>query len=69
VRLNSPPTCQLRQGGTNDAVNQQIKELNMKKLKLLVFKPNDNRKTIYKNLIKYLEQQGIRIVKGGINEK
>ena len=41
----------------------------MKKLKLLVVKPNDNRKTIYKNLIKYLEQQGIRVVKGGKNEK
>ena len=41
----------------------------MKKLKLLVFRPNDDRKTIYKNLIKYLEQQGIRIVKGGKNKK
>ena len=40
----------------------------MKKLKLLVVRPNDDRKTIYKNLIKYLEQQGIR-VKGGKNEK
>ena len=69
MRLNSPPTCQLRQGGTNDVVNQQLKELNMKKLKLLVVKPNDNRKTIYKNLIKYLEQQGIRVTKGGKNEK
>ena len=69
MRLSSPPTCQLRQGGTNDEVNQQLKELNMKKLKLLVVKPNDNRKTIYKNLIKYLEQQGIRILKGGENEK
>ena len=67
--LNSPPTCQLRQGGTNDVVNQQLKELNMKKLKLLVVRPSDDRKTIYKNLIKYLEQQGIRIVKGGKNEK
>ena len=67
--LNSPPTCQLRQGGTNDAVNQQLKELNMKKLKLLVVRPNDDKKTIYKNLIKYLEHQGIRIVKGGKNEK
>ena len=67
--LNSPPTCQLRQGGTNDAVNQQLKEINMKKLKLLVVKPNDDRKTIYKNLIKYLEHRGIRIVRGGKNEK
>ena len=53
----------------NDEVNQQLKELNMKKLKLLVVRPSDDKKTIYKNLIKYLEQQGIRIVKGGKNEK
>jgi LPS O-antigen subunit length determinant protein (WzzB/FepE family) len=69
VGLNSPPTYQLRQGGINDVVNQQLKELNMKKLKLLVVRPNDYRKTIYKNLIKYLEQQGIRVAKGGKNEK
>ena len=67
--LNSPPTCQLRQGGINDVVNQQLKELNMKKLKLLVVRPNDDRKTIYKNLIRYLEHQGIRVIKGGKNEK
>ena len=30
MRLGSPPTCQLRQGGTNDVVNQQLKELKMK---------------------------------------
>ena len=41
----------------------------MKKLKLLVVRPIDNRKTIYKNLINYLEQQGIRVVKGCKNEK
>ena len=69
MRFDSPPTCQLRQGGTKDVVNQQLKELNMKKLKLLVVRPSDDRKTIYKNLIKYLEQQGIRITKGGKNEK
>jgi PleD family two-component response regulator len=67
--LNSPPTCQLRQGGKNDAVNQQPKEFKMKKMKLLVVRPSDDRKTIYKNLIKYLEQQGIRVTKGGKNEK
>ncbi len=67
--LSSPPTCQLRQGGTSDEVNQQLMELQMKKLKLLVVRPSDDRKTIYKNLIKYLEQQGIRIIKGGKNEK
>jgi len=26
VRLSSPPTCHLRQGGKNDDVNQQLKE-------------------------------------------
>ena len=41
----------------------------MKKLRLLVVKPNDNRKIIYKNLIKYLEEQGIKVVKGGKNGK
>ena len=41
----------------------------MKKLKLLVVRPNDDRKTIYKNLIRYLEHQGIRVRKGGKNEK
>jgi hypothetical protein len=50
-------------------VNQQLKELNMKKLKLLVVKPHDDRKTIYKNLIKYLDQQGIKIISGGKNGK
>ena len=69
MRFDSPPTCQLRQGGTKDVVNQQLKELNMKKLKLLVVKPHDDRKTIYKNLIKYLGQQGIRIISGSKNGK
>jgi hypothetical protein len=41
----------------------------MKKLKLLVVKPNDDKKTIYKNLIKYLERQGIRVKKGNKNGK
>ena len=41
----------------------------MKKLKLFVVRPSDDKKTIYKNLIKYLEQQGIRVTKGGKNEK
>ena len=67
--LNSPPTCQLRQGGTNDVVNQQLKELSMKKPKLLVVRPSDDRKTIYKNLIKYLKQQGIKVVKESNNKK
>ena len=41
----------------------------MKKLKLLVVRPSDDRKTIYKNLIRYFEQQGIRVIRGGKNEK
>ena len=41
----------------------------MKKLKLLVVRPSDDKKTIYKNLVRYLEQQGIRVVKGGKIEK
>ena len=41
----------------------------MKKLKLLIIKPNDKKETIYKNLIKYLEQQGITVSQGGKNEK
>ena len=69
MRLDSPPTCQLRQGGKNDVVNQQLKELYMKKLKLFVVRPNDDRKTIFKNLIKYLEQQGIKVLRGGKNDK
>ena len=41
----------------------------MKKLKLFVVRPSDDKKTIYKNLIKYLEQQGIRVVKESKSEK
>ena len=41
----------------------------MKKLKIFVVRPIDDRKTIYKNLIKYLVDQGIEIKKGGKNEK
>ena len=40
----------------------------MKKIKLLVVKPNDSIDTIYKNLVLFLENQGIKI-KGGANEK
>jgi hypothetical protein len=69
VRLSSPPTCQLRQGGKNDVVNQQIMEIQMKKPKLLIVKPSDYKETIYKNLIKYLERQGIKILRGGKDGK
>lgn len=41
----------------------------MKKLKLLIIKPNDEKEIIYKKLTKYIEQQGIKISKGGKNEK
>lgn len=41
----------------------------MKKIKLLIIKPNDEKEIIYKNLTKYLEQQGIKISKGGKNDK
>ncbi len=41
----------------------------MKKKEICDFKPSDDRKTIYKNLIKHLEQHDIKIVKGGKNEK
>ena len=69
MRLNSSPTCQLRQGGKNDVVNQQTKEYNMKKkLELFVVKPNDDREKTYKNFIAYLKRQGIK-VKGGKHEK
>ena len=47
----------------------QIKEERMKKLKLLIIKPNDEKEIIFKNLTKYLEQQGIKITKGGNNDK
>ncbi|MDC0547100.1 hypothetical protein OAO59_03525 [Gammaproteobacteria bacterium] len=40
----------------------------MKKIKLLVVKPNDSIDTIYKNLVLFLENQGIKI-KRGANEK
>ena len=41
----------------------------MKKPKLLIFRPDDNKKTIYKNLVNYLKQQGIRIKRDSNNEK
>ena len=41
----------------------------MKKIKLLVINPNDEKEIIYKNLTKYLQQQGIKITKGGNNDK
>jgi len=47
----------------------QIKEERMKKLKLLIIKPNDEKEIIYKNLTRYLEQQGIKVLKGGKNDK
>ena len=59
----------LRQGGKKDAVNQQLKELKMKKLNLFVVRPSDTKEEVQKKLIKYLKQQGIKIVKEDKNEK
>jgi hypothetical protein len=41
----------------------------MKKLKLLVVNPNDTKESIYLNLLKYLKEQGIKVVDGRKNEK
>ena len=41
----------------------------MKKPKLLIVKPSDDKETIYKNLIKYLEQEGIKILRSGKDGK
>jgi len=53
----------------NDAVNQQLKELKMKKLNLFVVRPTDTKEDVYKKLTDYLKQQGIKIVKEDNNEK
>ena len=47
----------------NDAVNQQLKELKMKKLKLFMVKPGETREEALKKFIAYLKQQGIKIKK------
>ena len=39
----------------------------MKKLKLIVVKPDDEKELIYKKLITYLKKQGIKIVKESKN--
>ena len=41
----------------------------MKKLDLLVVRPSDTKKQIQKKLLRYLAQQGIKVVKEGKNEK
>ena len=41
----------------------------MNKPKLLIVRPNDDKKIIYKNLILYLKHQGIKVVKEGKNGK
>ena len=50
-------------------VNQQLEELKMKKLNLFVVRPTDTKEDVYKKLIDYLKQQGIKIVKEDNNEK
>ena len=52
-----------------DVVNQQLKELKMKKLNLFVVRPTDTKEDVYKKLTDYLKQQGIKIVKEDNNEK
>ena len=41
----------------------------MKKLELIVVKPDDEKELIYKKLITYLKKQGIKIVKEAENEE
>ena len=41
----------------------------MKKLKLIVVKPDDEKELIYKKLITYLKKQGIKIVKEAKNKE
>ena len=50
-------------------VNQQLKELKMKKLNLFVVRPSDTKEEVQKKLTEYLKQQGIKIVKENKNEK
>jgi len=50
-------------------VNQQLKELKMKKLNLFVVRPTDTKEDVYKKLTDYLKQQGIKIVKENSDEK
>ena len=52
-----------------DAVNQQLRELKMKKLNLFVVRPSDTKEEVQKKLTEYLKQQGIKIVKEDKNEK
>ena len=35
----------------------------MKKLNLFIVRPSDNRRIIYKRFLKFLKQQGIKVVK------
>ena len=41
----------------------------MKKLELIVVKPDDEKELIYKKLITYLKKQGIKIVKEAYNKE
>ncbi len=59
----------LRQGGKKDVVNQQLKELKMKKLNLFIVRPSETREEVQKKFVEYLKQQGIKIVKEDKNEK
>ena len=41
----------------------------MKKLNLFVVRPSDTREEVQKKFVEYLKKQGIKISKGGKNEK
>jgi len=67
--LSSSPTCQLRQGGNNDAVVQQIKEVKMskqdktEKLQGTVVKPSYSEDEIFEKLMGMFKKQGIEVKK------
>tara|TARA_B100001029_G_scaffold171754_1_gene168841 strand:+ start:358 stop:534 length:177 start_codon:yes stop_codon:yes gene_type:complete len=49
-------------------VNQQLKELKMKKLNLFVVRPSDNREEVCEKFIQYLKQQGIKFIEENKNK-
>jgi ribosomal protein L35AE/L33A len=52
----------------SDEVFQQLKELKMKKKKLIVIKQCDSKEEIFKKFVLYLENQGFKVIKGKRNE-
>ena len=41
----------------------------MKKLNLIVVRPSDTREEVKRNIVEYLKQQGVEVVKEEKNEK